>query len=157
MRCCYAIGFFNSVVMAIKTKRYRYDTCAMRCDQAMLTEHSKWWAMAIYIKYQIALQHWSYCMTTVQCNLVTVAMSWHNLTQHEKTFLYKIQAWFLSMSHQRDIVKKIVLHCWRHYVSTRCLNPKFLSLTYCFEWYISASSSQKLQDIVWDSMSYDVS
>ena len=115
MRCCNAICFLNNVVMAIKTKRYRCDTYVIRCDEAMLTERSKWWAVAIYIKYQIALEHWSCCMTTVQCNLVTVAISWHNLTQHEKTFLCKVQAWFLSMSHQRDIVKKIVLHCWRHH------------------------------------------
>ena len=129
MRCCSAICFFNSVVMAIKTKRYRYDTCAMRCDQAMLTEHSKWWVIAIYIKYQIAIEHWFCCMTTVQCNLVTVAISWHNLTQHEKTFLYKVQAWSFQCHINVIMSRKLFCIVRDTTVSTRCLNPEFLSLT----------------------------
>ena len=109
MQCCYAICFFNSCAMAIKTKRYR--CVEMRSSDAAWAQQ----VMSDIHLYQISdrIRTRFCCMTTVQCNLVRIA--WHNLTQHEKTFLHKVQAWFLSMPYQRDIVKQIVLHCWRHY------------------------------------------
>ena len=104
---------FNSDAIAIKTKRYRYNTCAMRSSDAdweqQVMSDSHLYEISDRIRTLILLHDNGTMQFSNSSNIITqFDAAW-------KYIFVKVQAWFRSMLHQRDTVKKIVLHCWRHY------------------------------------------